>query len=142
MVWSEAQSRNSWRWWIGYAVTVALGMWLHMTMLFVVVDSRSDHRRCCYGIVISPGYGSLLLAFTLSGAFTLQVFALTLPEFMRSARGEISMPSEWTQPLWAVAELLKGLRIGFSSGQWSLRRISARDRMAKSVPSPALAGHR
>src|SRR5207302_8193172 len=55
-----------------------------------------------------------LVAFTLAASFTLQVFALTLPEFLRSARGEISMPSEWTQPLWVLAELLHGLRIGFS----------------------------
>ena len=113
-LWSEAQSRDSWRWWVGYAATIAAGMWFHMTMLFVV----ATHALITAAVLLwRRDFSRLwkpLLAFTLCATFTLQVFALTLPEFLRSARGEISMPSEWTQPLWVVAELLKGLRIGFS----------------------------
>ncbi len=31
-LWLEALSRNKWRWWLGYAVAVALGAWMHMTI--------------------------------------------------------------------------------------------------------------
>src|SRR5262249_32397030 len=35
-LWLESLARDEWPWHIGYAVAVALGAWLHLTMAFVV----------------------------------------------------------------------------------------------------------
>ncbi len=111
-LWLEAPARRSWRWWIAYSLAVALGMWTHMTMLFVVIAHvlaqlpsllRREESR------LQP-----LAAWLLGGAFTLQLYALTLPEFLRTTLHEISPPSQWTDPLWALGESLRGLQAGWS----------------------------
>ena len=41
-IWLEALPRTSWRRWVAYAACVALGMWIHLTMTFVVASSRPE----------------------------------------------------------------------------------------------------
>lgn len=112
--WTEGMSHDDWEPWVGYTFTIAGGMWIHMTMIFVVLAHVLISAITLLGSRDIRRFWKPLCAFVLSGTLSLQVYALALPEFMRSARNEISMPSEWTQPLWAAAELLRGLRIGFS----------------------------
>ncbi|HET9530062.1 MAG TPA: hypothetical protein VFQ92_06900, partial [Blastocatellia bacterium] len=56
----------------------------------------------------------LVVAWLLFVTLTLQLHALSLPEFLRTALHEASVESEWTNPFWVVAESLRSLRIGFS----------------------------
>jgi hypothetical protein len=56
----------------------------------------------------------LIVSWLLCASLTLQLHALALPEFLRSGLHEVSLPSEWTNPLWVIAESLRSLRIGFS----------------------------
>jgi hypothetical protein len=44
---------------------------------------------------------------------TLQVYALALPEFFRSAVSESSLHSQWTNPLWMLRESVHSLEIAF-----------------------------
>jgi hypothetical protein len=111
-LWLEAQERDGWAWWIGYAVALSLGMWLHMTMAFVAA---------AHGLVYIIGaardkkiHWKLLAAWVLFASLTIQLHALSLPEFLRAALHEVSLESEWTNPLWVVTESLRSLRIGFS----------------------------
>jgi hypothetical protein len=128
-LWLEAMDRDQPRLWAGYVVCIALGLWIHMTMLFVVAVhalillgnwvrsfkfnvSRSggaDHR-----FLWSAKLAHAALAFALCGTLTLQLYALSLPEFLRTGLSEVSPPSEWINPLWVVAESLRSLRVGFA----------------------------
>jgi len=115
-LWLEALSRNSRGWWVAYSFATFLGVWSHLTMVFVVAAHgliwlaflllRSAPER-------RAGWKPLA-AWLLCGTLSLQAHALALPEFFRTALHEVSMPSEWTNPFWVVAESLRSLKTGFS----------------------------
>jgi hypothetical protein len=120
-LWLESLSRDEWRLSLGYAVAVALGAWLHLTMAFVVVA----HVLLSLTALVRPAGAKrrsiiarvnwrLIVAWALCASLTLQLHALALPEFLRSGLHEVSLPSEWTNPLWVITESLRSLRVGFS----------------------------
>lgn len=122
-LWFEALHKNEWRWWIGYAAAVVLGMWVHMTMAFVV----AAHGLIYLALLAFPSLGGSksdtferraglrpIAAWLLSVTVTLQLYALALPEFLRVGLHEESKESEWTNPLWVIRESLSGLSIGFA----------------------------
>jgi mannosyltransferase len=103
------------RLWLGYAGTVALGMFSHVTMLFavlahaVVYAARLARRRdrgpfAWRGAVLGFGLGALL---------TFQLYALVLPQLL-SVIGWKPVVAEWVNPLWTLLELERGLRAGFA----------------------------
>jgi len=94
---------------------VVLGIWIHMTMLFVVaahaiifliVRLRSERRPVALG--------RATVAFALCGTVALQIYALSLPEFLRSAVSthHVAMATQWTHPWWTISESLRSLRAG------------------------------
>ncbi len=112
-LWMEATRRDRWSWWLAYAVAVFFGIWVQMTMLFVVaghgivwLGNLLRRRRALSAVDARP-----VVAWLLAGSLSLQVYAFSLPEFLRSAAGEVSMPSAWTDPLWLVAEVVRNLSI-------------------------------
>jgi len=112
----KALKQNRWREWLLYIAAVVLGMWTHLTMAFVIASQvlvwlflffkGSDGR---------PEWRKPLAAFLLSVTLTLQLYALSLPEFFAVALHKGSLKSEWTNPIWMIAESIRGLRIGFLS---------------------------
>ncbi|MBP6821484.1 MAG: glycosyltransferase family 39 protein [Acidobacteria bacterium] len=120
-LWMEAWERGG-GWWVSYAVAAALGAWIHMTMVFVVaahcalylvwlarptlLGSNTEERN--------RNWWQPILAWTLCGTLTLQLYALALPEFLSAGLHETSEPSEWTTLWWMVKESVRSLRIGFS----------------------------
>jgi len=126
-LWLEARTRGAWSWWTGYAVALALGMWIHMTMVFIpaahaLLQTADGARQTSAGS--RPGAIRRLAqqavqptaAWLLAGSLTLQLYALALPEFLRTGLHEVSLESEWTNPLWVVAEGIRSLQIGFGAG--------------------------
>jgi len=118
-LWLEAVDRGEWRWWMGYAIAVWLGLWTNLTMVFVL----AAHGLLYLVLLIGLARGAAPRAFAplrpvagwlVAAGLTLQTYALALPEFFRTALGEVSPPSEWTNPMWAVAESLRSLRMGWS----------------------------
>jgi mannosyltransferase len=123
-LWLEALSRRAWSWHLAYAVTVALGMWTHMTLVFVPAvhallyavqlvtqawtDDRPGALRRALADAVRP-----VGAWALAGSLTLQLYALSLPEFLHAGLHEVSLETEWTNPLWVIAESLRSLRVGF-----------------------------
>lgn len=121
--WLVALENNEWRWWLGYAATIIFGMWVHITMAFVVAshalvfllflflpnsnaaEQPSPERRATY----KP-----FAAWLLSASVTLQIYALALPEFLSEGLHEESRNSVWTNPLWVLTETLHNLSIGFA----------------------------
>lgn len=120
-LWLKAMDRDSWRTWLLYAVAVALGMWIHMTMVFVM----GTHALIFLVVWLRSGRRSAPLAmaaaaFALCVTFTLQLYALALPEFLRTGASEFSPPSEWINPLWVVRESLRSLQVGFAGSAVAL----------------------
>lgn len=122
-LWLEALSRDGWRWWLSYAVAVALGAWFHLTMAFVA----TTHVLLSLNILVRPKLRESemqsffarvnwppIVVWLLCGSLTLQLHALAMPEFLQSGLHEVSLPSEWTNPLWVITESVRSLRIGFS----------------------------
>ena len=157
-LWLEARDRQGWRWWAAYAVALWLGLWVHTTMVFVVASHvlvelpiavRTLYRAHGSGESLSviPVLRKPVSAWLLAGTLSLQVYALSLPEFFRTALHETSMDAEWTNPLWAATESLRSLEIGWSSmavllfgslltasGWWSLFRNSKAFAIAMVLP--------
>jgi len=109
----EALSRDRAGWWIAYGASLVAGLWIHMTMLFV---------PAAHGVVLvlrlvrpapGPPPGRLLAhaatCWLFTGTVTAQLYALSLPEFFRSALHEVSLESEWTSPGWVLRETLRRL---------------------------------
>src|SRR5262249_13642040 len=93
-----------------------------------------------------------LVAWLLCGSVTLQLYALSAPEFLGTALHEVSVPSEWTNPWWVLTESLRSLQIGFagvtivlcggglvSAGWLSLLRRDSQACLDMTLP-PVLAG--
>jgi mannosyltransferase len=115
-LWMEAMDRNAWGTWMAYTASIVLGMWIHMTIVFVA----ATHALVFLVIWLRSGrepdrLGRALAAYLLCGTLTLQLFALSLPEFLRTGLSEVSPPSEWTNPLWVIQESLRSLQIGFAA---------------------------
>lgn len=113
--------REGWpRLWLLYAITIAFGAYTHMTMSFVVIGhfiiyiltlllSRRENLWNRVRI-------SFFLGFCLAGLFTVQFYALVLPQVFGKALwiGVESTVMDWKNPLWTILLLAKGMKIGFA----------------------------
>jgi hypothetical protein len=123
-LWLEALDRQAWPWWIAYALALWIGFSVHMTIAFVA----AAHALVYFALRMNPRRGARtghtrnpeteagwkpLAAWALCGTLTLQVYALALPEFLRSAVGEVSLPSEWLNPLWVVREFVRAFTMAW-----------------------------
>ena len=117
--WFEALEKNRWGWWLAYSAAIVLGMWVHMTMAFVV----AAHGIVYLAMLLLPKLSGSVernagikpwAAWILSVTVTLQLYALALPEFLRVGLHEESKNSEWTNPIWVLTETIQNLSIGFA----------------------------
>ncbi len=123
--WFEALEKNTWKLWLAYAAAIVFGMWIHMTMAFVV----AAHGLVYLSFWLFPNLGrdesksfpierraglKPFAAWFLSVTVTTQLYALALPEFLSRGLHEESNNSEWTNPVWVLTETLRNLSIGFA----------------------------
>jgi hypothetical protein len=106
---------------IGYGLSAALAVYMHLTAVFVVLAHgvvwaflawRERHR--CDGLARWRTAYALVLAATLS----VQLYALVLPQVVATVLAP-TMPgveTEWTKPSWMVMEILQGLSRGIPGG--------------------------
>lgn len=106
--------------WLLYAAAASLGVYTHMTMLFVifgqfityliaVLARRKEHWPY--------RWAGLLLGFVSAGFLTFFLYALVLPQVLGVVGGsEASVVQEWKNPLWTAFEIIRGLQVGFSGG--------------------------
>lgn len=110
------------RTWLAYALTIALGMSLHLTLGFVALAhgliwvglaARSPDRRLA---TLLPPLGGLVLA----GTLTLLGYAGVLPQivafYQQPAAGVTTAAVEWKSPLWLVAETIRGFGVPLALG--------------------------
>lgn len=114
-LWLRARERDDFRSWALYCSALFGGLWIHMTMIFVVA---AHGLVWLIAVVASRGrdepIAGAIGAWLFAGTLSLQVYALALPEFFSAALHEQSNDSDWTEPLWVVLETLRNLQVGFS----------------------------
>lgn len=116
--------------WLWYGVTMALGMYTHLTMGFVAAGqflvlawmyvsgalpqrgSKGAQESSFVMLSFAP-----LIGFILAGVLTLALYAPVLPQVLARTVGQQSssaaqVQSAWTNPLWLVLETLRGLAAG------------------------------
>ncbi len=106
------------RLWLLYAGSVALGMYIHMTMLFVVAGHFLMYVLAC--ATQRPGawrqrWDVLLCGFGLAGVLTFQLYALVVPQVLNAFAEAKILGHPWTQPTWAVLEFARGLKMSLSA---------------------------
>lgn len=114
---------GGWRPYIGYGVVTALGVYTHMTMVFVVVS----HFLLCGWLWLTAARGELrvrdwrapLLAFGLAGLLSLAFYAPMLAQVHQfyASHSESSGKAVAT-PAWAIVETLRALSMGL--GTWGV----------------------
>lgn len=112
--------------WISYGAVLALGMYTHLTMAFVAAGHglvylwwlaarRGQPRETSDGEWVPLG------GFLAGGAFTLILYGPVLGEIFGRTVGQAgasSVTSDWTNPIWLLAETLRGLAAGLG-GSWA-----------------------
>jgi len=104
--------------WMLYAVAVALGMYTHATMLFVVIGHFFVFVFNVFRQPIhtwSKNWVGFALGFVFSGLLTFQLYSLVIPQLL-DTMGMTTSVRDWNSPLWTLLEIVKGLKIGFIIG--------------------------
>ena len=108
--------------WIFYAAAAALGVYTHLTMVFVLVAHflvggwwavtkwRPINQH-------PQQWRSILWGFGWAGVFSLLLYAPLLPQMVQFfLRPKGTIESEWMNPLWTIVETLRGLQVGLAAG--------------------------
>jgi mannosyltransferase len=110
---------RSGRLWAAYAIAVALGMYTHLTMAFVVAGQFVAYawetmRRggARWEDRLAPFFGG----FVLSGLLTIVCYALVLPQMPDSAAADLSNVAEWRSLGWLLREFGRGVNAGPLTG--------------------------
>jgi 4-amino-4-deoxy-L-arabinose transferase-like glycosyltransferase len=109
--------------WLWYAVAAALGMYTHLTMLFVIAGqfliyliNRFKTRR----LALPHDWHGVLFGFGMAGFLTVLLYAFVLPQIFGDIAGTVSVVEEWKNPLWTLMEFVRGLQAGFSGSLASI----------------------
>jgi hypothetical protein len=112
--------------WILYALAVALGVYTHITMLFVV----AGHVLIVLltAVMRPPGtsprrWAGPCAGFGLAGLLTLQLHALVLPQIVTSIGETVSVVGRWKRPAWTLLELFQGVQVGFAGSVVALAAL-------------------
>jgi mannosyltransferase len=109
--------------WVCYGIVGSLGIYTHLMMAFVVVG-----HGILYGWLLASRAGSLgrlsrnffvpLYGFVLCGALSLLFYAPVISRIFARTIGDAgkSVRYEWSSPVWAFLEMLRGLRAGTGGG--------------------------
>jgi hypothetical protein len=108
---------------LAYAVVMALAVATHVTAALVVATHfliwcvMWRKRRTLTTASWLP-FG----AFALAGTLALQCYALILPQFIRvlTTPSPSGTAAEWKNPLWFLAEMVRGLSSGLPGGAFAL----------------------
>ena len=134
--------------WLWYAVTAALGVFTHLTMGFVIVAQflvYIGHLLHAGSRGSRAGWHGLLAGFIPGGLLSLLCYALVLPQMAGGglASGARGTVAEWTNPVWMVLEVVRGLQVSFAGGLVALAAglvflVGMADYLRKSPAVPAL----
>ena len=101
--------------WLGYALTVGLGMYVHLTMIFVVAGQFAAYAVAWQGLPSAARWRPLGAGFVASAVATLLLYAPVLPQIPGASARDLSTVAVWRSPWWLVRETLEGLGLGSSA---------------------------
>lgn len=110
--------------WIIYAMFMALGMFTHLTSVFIVIGHVIIYcfillKRTNFFKNASTSDLRPLISFALIGIFTFQLYSLVLPQVFNAFQDRVEVSQVrvevWTNPIWGLYEALKGLNISFGT---------------------------
>ncbi len=101
--------------WLGYAFTVGLGMYVHLTMIFVVAGQFAAYAAAWQGLPSAARWRPLGAGFVASAVATLLLYAPVLPQIPGASARDLSTVAVWRSPWWLVRETLEGLGLGSSA---------------------------
>lgn len=112
--------------WLLYAVAIALGFYIHVTMAFVTAAHLLAY--VCTVIRTQPEtfsrrWSGLILGFGLAALLTFQLYSLVLPQLVGSMGREATAVTTWKNPLWTILEIARGLQANFAGGAVALIAI-------------------
>jgi len=118
----KGSRKNTLSIWIAYAASVALGMYTHLTTIFilashVIIYSFHVLKYKKSAKNFPPFIWLPLVSFILVALFTFQLYAFIVPQVINSFQVQVGggRVEAWTNPIWALIEVIRGLRIGFGS---------------------------
>lgn len=104
--------------WLAYAVVAALGLWVHLTMLFVLAGHAilvarrlpSGGRAAWRARVVGP-----VLGFGGAVALALLLYAPVVPSLLavNATEGRDGVVAAWSSSRWVLGEVLRGLSDAF-----------------------------
>ncbi len=105
--------------WVGYALALALGIYMHLTMGFIAAGHGLVYLWLLAVRIRQSGRSSRnfflpLAGFALGAVITLLLYAPAIPEVLQSTIGQAG--SRWTNPQYLVVETLRGLAAGAGGG--------------------------
>lgn len=109
---------NTVKWWCWYAVAAAAGVFVHVTMVFVIAShfliysvrlmSSKNWRQ-------SMAWRGMLYGFVMGGLLTFQLHALVMPQILGQI-GQKTNVQAWNNPFWTVIEIIRGIQVGVKGG--------------------------
>ncbi|WP_162532198.1 glycosyltransferase family 39 protein [Candidatus Scalindua japonica] len=107
-----------------YAAFMALGIYTHLTSVFLLVSHiiiycfiLLKHTNFLKNVTSSDWWP--VKSFILVGLFTFQLYSLILPQVINSFQGRLGEGAlrveAWTNPIWGLFEAVKGLSISFGT---------------------------
>lgn len=143
--------------WLGFAATVALGIYTHITMVFVIAGQGMVYLHRLWvrrGEQWPDRWAGLVLGFVGGGLLTAVLHAIVLPQIRSGMQKTVSVVEAWKNPLWTALEILRGLQINFAgaavavialgviaAGVWSFARKEAAVVILLFVPPLVGAGY-
>ncbi|MCP4358098.1 MAG: hypothetical protein GY796_08810 [Chloroflexi bacterium] len=114
----KALDKSCTKLWLLYALTAALGMYTHMTMMFVIFSHGVIYLVTLFRRRKQTWeqwwYGGIGLG--LAGFFVYLFYSPVLPQLLPTMSATESVVAEWRNPLWTLVELVKGIMLNFSGG--------------------------
>ncbi len=105
--------------WAAYAASVALGAYTQPAMVFIAggqfVTFLIHGTRARHGRPAQPFLG-FVYGFVLSGVLTVALYAPVLPQFLATSARHGGLADQWTNPVWGLLELLRGMGVGGVGG--------------------------
>ena len=112
----RALSGGPTRYWIYYAIAVALGMFTQFMTIFVAAGHFLIYVPHAWrGKRFEVRWTGLLAGFVLAGILTFQLYALVIPQFLNTI-GMKGTVDAWNSPLWTLTELIRGMKVSFHGG--------------------------
>lgn len=104
--------------WLLFAFSAALGIYTHLTMVFVVAGQFSVYAVALITrrkeLEAAPWNG-FIFGFSFSACLTFLLYALVIPQMFGTIGGsDTSVVTAWKNPIWTALEIIRGLEIGFS----------------------------